>query len=163
VTTGAVLWHCNVEEKQNEISALKPLMTPELIEGRIFTLDAMHTQQDLCAQIHRWGGGSILIAKNKQPTLREDSADLFEDRTPDRRRWVQTETWEKGHGRLEHRHLICSPDLNEWFGKEWQGIAQVFRLERTSCLLKDSTLRQQIVYGLSNLPMNQVHGPRLLQ
>lgn len=56
VTTGTVLWHRNVEEKQNEISALKPLLTPSLVKGRIFTLDAIHTQRQLCAQIHRWAG-----------------------------------------------------------------------------------------------------------
>src|SRR5215472_511434 len=54
VATGIVLWHCNVQEKENEISALKPLLTPHLIKGRIFTLDAMHTQRLLCAQIHRF-------------------------------------------------------------------------------------------------------------
>jgi hypothetical protein len=31
VTTGTVLWQRNVEEKQNEISALKPLLTPSLV------------------------------------------------------------------------------------------------------------------------------------
>lgn len=163
VTTGTVLWHCNVGEKQNEISALKPLMTPLLIKGRIFTLDAMHTQRELCAQVHRWEGGYVLIAKENQPTLTEDIADLFLDRTPDRRRWVEAETWDKGHGRLEHRHIICSPDLNEWFAKQWQGIAQVFRLERTACMLKTGELRHQIVYGLSNLPMGQTEAQRVLQ
>src|SRR5579859_1617104 len=81
IATGIVLWHCNVQEKENEISALKPLLTPQLITGRIFTLDAMHTQRELCAQIHRFGGDYLLIAKDNQPTLHEDIADLFEDRT----------------------------------------------------------------------------------
>src|SRR5437764_762531 len=58
VATRIVLWHCNMEEKANEISALKPLLTPQLINGRIF----MHTQRALCAQIHRLGGNYILIA-----------------------------------------------------------------------------------------------------
>jgi predicted transposase YbfD/YdcC len=118
VATGIVLWHCNVEEKENEISALKPLLTPQLIKGRIFTLDAMHTQRALCAQVHRLAGDYILIAKDNQPTLHEDIADLFEDRTPDRRRWKRAETWDKAHGRLEHRQITCCPDLNDWFGKE---------------------------------------------
>src|SRR5215471_952614 len=38
VSTGIVLWHCNVEEKENEISALGPLLIPPLVKGRIFTL-----------------------------------------------------------------------------------------------------------------------------
>jgi predicted transposase YbfD/YdcC len=162
VATGIVLWHCNVQEKENEISALKPLLTPHLIKGRIFTLDAMHTQRALCAQIHRFGGDYILIAKDNQPTLHEDIADLFEDRTPDRRRWKQAETWDKGHGRLEHRQITCSPDLNDWFGKEWEGIEQVFRLERTARLLKTDQTRHEVIYGLSSLSMQQTPPPRLL-
>jgi hypothetical protein len=112
-----VLWQSNVGEKENESSALKPLLTPTLIKGRIFTLDAMHTQREVCAQVHRWEGSYVLIAKDNQPTLLEDIADLFPDRYPDPRRWRQTETWDKGHGRLEHRHITCSPDLNDWFAK----------------------------------------------
>jgi predicted transposase YbfD/YdcC len=162
VATGIVLWHCNVREKENEISALKPLLTPQLIKGRIFTLDAMHTQRALCAQIHRYGGNYLLIAKDNQPTLHEDIADLFEDHTPDRRRWKHAETWDKGHGRLEHRQITCSPDLNGWFAKDWQGIEQVFRLERTARILKTNQIRHEVVYGLSNLSMRQAPPARML-
>ena len=77
VTTGTVLWQCTVGEKQNEISALKPLLTPCLVKGRIVTLDAMHTQRELCTNVHRWGGAYVLMAKDNQPTLAEDIADLF--------------------------------------------------------------------------------------
>ena len=162
VATGIVLWHCNVEEKENEISALKPLLTPQLITGRIFTLDAMHTQRALCARIHRLGGDSILIAKDNQPTLHEDIADLFEDRTPDRRSFQQAETWDKGHGRLEHRQITCSPDLNDWCAKQWEGIEQVFRLERTARILKTDQMRHEVVYGLSSLSMQLAPPARML-
>jgi predicted transposase YbfD/YdcC len=162
VATGIVLWHCNVGEKENEISALKPLLTPQLIKGRIFTLDAMHTQCTLCAQIHRFAGDYLLEASDNQPTLQEDIADLFEDRTPDRRRWKQAETWDKAHGRVEHREIICSPDLNDWFAKQWEGIEQVFRLERTVRLLRTEKLRHEVVYGLSSLSMRQAPPARML-
>jgi predicted transposase YbfD/YdcC len=163
VATGTILWQCNVQEKQNEISALKPLLTPVLVKGRILTLDAMHTQCEMCAKIHRWRGFYLLIAKDNQPTLAADIADLFEDQTPDRRRWVEAETWDKGHGRLEHRRITCSPDLNEWFYKQWQGIEQVFRLERTTTILKTGEVRRQVVYGLSNLPLRQAGPERILE
>ncbi len=162
VATGIVLWHRNVEQKENEISALKPCLTAEYITGRILTLDAMHTQRALCAQVHWLGGHYILLAKDNQPTLRADIADLLEDRTPDRRRWQEAQTWDKAHGRLEHRHILCSPDLNEWFGKQWEGIEQVFRLERTVRCLKTNQLRREVVYGLSSLPMRHAPPPRLL-
>lgn len=162
VATGIVLWHCNVHEKENEISALKPLLSTECVTGRILTLDAMHTQRELCAQIHRLGGDYILIAKDNQPTLREDIADLFEDHQPDQRRWLRAETWDKGHGRLEHRQIVCSPDLNEWFGKKWRGIEQVFRLERSTRLLKSGKLRHEVVYGLSSLCLHHAPPTRML-
>lgn len=162
VITGTVLWQCNVQEKQNEISALKPLLTPSLVKGRIFSLDAMHTQRQLRAQVQRLEGDYVLIAKDNQSTLREDIADLFEDRTPDRRRWQEAETWDKGHGRLEHRQIICSPDLNDWFGKEWEGIEQVFRLERTIRTLKTGELHHEVVCGLSSLSLRQAPASRML-
>src|SRR5690242_8619125 len=67
-----------------------------------------------------------------------------------------------GHGRLEHRRITCSPDLNEWFTKRWQGIEQVFRLERTTTILKTGEIRRQVVYGLSNLPLSQAGPERIL-
>ena len=161
VTTGVVLFQVNVGEKQNEISALKPLLTPAFIKGRIFTLDAMHTQTELCAKITRCDGFYVLIAKDNQPTLATDLADFFDSPPPDWR-WEQAQTWEKAHGRLEHRCITCSPELNAWFASRWSGVAQVFRLERTTTLLKSGQVRQQTVYGISNLSVSQASGMRML-
>lgn len=162
VATGVVLFQVNIQEKQNEISALKPFLTPSFITGRIFTLDAMHTQTDLCAKVARFGGSYILVAKDNQPTLAEDLAAFFAD-PPFDWRCEAAETWEKAHGRLEHRAIICSPDLNDWFATRWAGVAQVFRLERTTTLLKSGQVRQQIVYGISNLSLSQAPPTRLLE
>lgn len=89
--------------------------------------------------------------------------DLFEDPHPDRRRWQQAETWDKGHGRVEHRHITCSPDLNDWFARTWEGIEQVFRLERTVRLAKTNQLRHEVVYGLSSLSLRHAPPGRMLQ
>ena len=51
VATGRVLWHCKMQEKHNEISELKPLLTVETVKGRILSLDALHTQRKFCAQV----------------------------------------------------------------------------------------------------------------
>lgn len=161
VKTGMVLFQVNVRDKQNEISALKPLLTPAFIKGRILTLDAMHTQTELCAKVDRLGGWYILLGKDNQPTLATDLADFFGSPPFDWRFW-QAETWDKGHGRLEHRHILCSPDLNDWFASRWVGIAQVFRLQRTTTLLKTGEVRHQTVYGISNLSLSQAPAERML-
>lgn len=161
VTTGIVLFQVNVGEKQNEISALKPLLTPSFIKGRIFTLDAMHTQTELCAKVDRFDGFYILVAKDNQPTLTEDLTDFFAD-PPSDWHFHQAQTWDKAHGRLEYRQITCSPELNEWFASRWSGVAQVFRLERTTTLLKSGEVRKQIVYGISNLSLREAPAPRML-
>jgi thiamine phosphate synthase YjbQ (UPF0047 family) len=48
----------------------------------------------------------VLIAKDNQPTLREDIPDFFEDRVPDKRRWQEAEIWDKGYGWLEYRQIV---------------------------------------------------------
>jgi hypothetical protein len=88
---------------------------------------------------------------------------LFADRTPDRRRWQEAETSDKRHGRLEHRQITCSPDLGDWFGKHWEGIEQVFRLQRTVRFLKTGVTRQEVVYGLSSLSLRKAPPARMLQ
>jgi predicted transposase YbfD/YdcC len=162
VKTGVVLFQVNVQEKQNEISALKPLLIPSFIKGRIFTLDAMHTQTEVCAKIDRDEGYYLLVAKDNQPSLATDLADFF-DAPPSDWQNAQAETWDKAHGRLEHRRITCSPELNAWFAKRWAGVAQVFCLERTTTLLKSGKVRHQIVYGLSNLSLTQAPAMRMLE
>jgi predicted transposase YbfD/YdcC len=161
VQTGVVDFQVNVQDKENEISALKPLLVPSFIQGRIFSLDAMHTQTALCARLHRFGGYYILVAKDNQPTLAQDLADFFTDPPPDWR-FEEAESWDKGHGRLEHRHLICSADLNEWLADRWVGVEQVFRLEQTTTLLKSGKERRQIMYGITNLAHKQTDAKGLL-
>ncbi len=49
-----------------------------------------------------------------------------------------------------------------WFAKDWQGIEQVFRLERTARILKTGQIRHEVVYGLSSLSMRQAPPTRML-
>jgi hypothetical protein len=81
------------------ISAAPALVTPELLKGRIYSADAMHTQKNWCRQVTRAGGDYLLIAKNNQATLREDLALFLDDPEADRRCWQTASTCNKGHGR----------------------------------------------------------------
>ena len=58
--------------------------------------------------------------------------------------------------------MPCSPDLGDWFAQQWEGIEQVFRLERTVRLLKTTQRRHYVVYGLSRLSMRQAPPQRML-
>jgi predicted transposase YbfD/YdcC len=86
--------------------------------------------------------------------------DFFDDPEAEQREWRYAKSVQKGHGRLEVRELWSSTQMNEWFETEWAGGAQVFRLRRQ---VKDGDKeREEIVYGLTNLPRKKANAARLL-
>src|ERR1700692_250484 len=51
--------------------------------------------------------------------------------------------------------------MNEWFEKEWAGIAQIFTIRRS--VKEGGKEREERVYGFTNLPRKKAHAERLLQ
>ena len=66
----------------------------------------------MARQVQRAGGDVVLFIKDNTPVTRADLELFFEDPQADRRTWHAFETIEKGHGRLERRHITTSPDRN---------------------------------------------------
>ncbi len=72
-----VLGQIAVEEKTNEIPKLPQLLDPLPIEGAVVTADALHTQQDTARYlVEDKKADYLFIAKDNQPTLRQDIAAL---------------------------------------------------------------------------------------
>jgi predicted transposase YbfD/YdcC len=149
VQTGIVLHQCPIQEKQNEVSALKPLLTEVLCKGRILTADAAQSYHEFGRLVQRAGGEVIVIIKDNTPVTREDLELFFEDPEADRATWQTYEQVEKGHGRLERRHLTTSPDLNDYLHREWGEVGQVFRIQRERKTAEKST--KEVVYGWTSL------------
>jgi predicted transposase YbfD/YdcC len=87
---GTVVAQCQVDCKTNEIPTARTLLKPLDIEGRVITLDAMHTQADTARFITETKRADYLfIAKDNQPTLRGDIEALslsdFPPSAPERR------------------------------------------------------------------------------
>ena len=158
--TGIVLAQHAVPDKGNEITLEATLLTPTQVKGRIVTADAMHTQRSCCADIHRFGGYYVLLAKAHQPTLEEDLRLFFTEPPVDCQDWRQAHTCSKGHGRLEQRQLVASIELHEWLAADWPGVAQVFRVQRTTT--RRGQRHTQMVHGLTNLSPTQAGASRLL-
>ena len=131
VRTGLVLAQRSVAEKENEISAVKDLLTPVYVKDRVWTADAMHTQKTTCQRIDQLGGKYLFFFKDNHPTAHEDLALFFEDPDADQSTWGFFSQTEKGHGRLTTRTVRTSTEMNEWFAREWTGIAQSFQVTRT--------------------------------
>jgi len=158
--SGIVLAQRAVASKENEISAASALLHPALVKGRIVSTDALHTQKNWCMRVHLAEGYYLTIVKKNQPTLYEDIHDFFEDAEPERDEWQYAKRVQKGHGRLETREIWTSTQMNEWFEKDWTGLAQVFRLRRR--VKEAEHEREEVVYGITNLPRKKATASRLL-
>jgi len=157
---GQMLGQVAVGDKTNEIGAMPDLLADLILEGRIFTMDALLTQRSIAQTIVDGGGDYVMIVKNNQATLRKDIALLFEG--PDATAFVedQVTTTEKAHGRLETRTLSTSSALNDYL--DWPGLQQVFRVERRTVILKTGEVRAKTVYGLTSLPEQCADAAQLL-
>jgi predicted transposase YbfD/YdcC len=158
--SGIVLTQRAVKSKENEISAAAALFHPALVKGRLISTDAMHTQKAWCSSVHGSGGYYLTIVKKNQPEMYQDLVDFFEDTDADQGEWQYAKSVQKGHGRLEIREIWTSTQMNEWFETQWAGMAQVFRLRRE--VKEGEKEREEMVYGVSNLPRKKANAPRLL-
>ena len=159
VHTGIVLHQCPIVEKQNEVSALKPLLTEVLCKGRILTTDAAQSYHEFGRLVQRAGGDVVLIIKDNTPVTRADLELFFEDQGADRSTWHSYERVEKGHGRLERRQILTTPDLNAYLCREWGEVGQVFRLQRERKTPEKSSV--EIVYGWTSLSRQRCSAQRL--
>ncbi len=158
--SGIVLTQEAVKRKENEITASAALLHPLLIKGRIISTDALHTQKKWCAGVDGYHGYYLVIAKDNQTGVRQDLCDFFEDKDLDQGEWEYYKKVQKGHGRLKVREIWTSTQMNEWFEKEWAGIAQIFKMRRY--VKEGEKEREEIVYGFTNLPRKKANAKRIL-
>lgn len=158
---GVTLGQVAVNEKTNEIGAAPALLADLVIEGRVFTMDALLTQRTIAQYLIDHKGDYIMLVKDNQPTLRDDLAVLFSG--PDTPRFIddQHSTLEKARGRVEVRTLQTSSALNDYVN--WPGVQQVFRLNRKTTILKTGNVRAETVYGLTSVAVPRAGAARLLK
>jgi predicted transposase YbfD/YdcC len=161
VQTGIVLQQCPIAPEHNEVSTLKPLLTEVLCKGRLLTTDAIQSYHEFGRLVKRAGGEVIIFIKDNAPATHADLELFFEDPQADRRTWQTYERVEKGHGRLERRHITTSPDLNDYLRRDWGEVGQVFRLERERTTTDKHSC--EVVYGWASLPQQRCTPEQLLQ
>jgi predicted transposase YbfD/YdcC len=160
VQTGIVLAQCPIGEKRNEVSALKPLLTELLCKGRVLTADAAQSYHEFGRLVQRAGGDVIVIIKDNTPVARADLELFFDDPQADKRTWQSYTQVEKGHGRLERRTILPSPDLHDFLSQDWGDVGQVFRLQRErTCQGKHTS---EVIYGWTSLVQKRCSPQRLL-
>jgi predicted transposase YbfD/YdcC len=161
VQTGIVLQQCPIAVEHNEVSTLKPLLTEVLCKGRILSADAAQSYHEFGRLVQRAGGDVVVFIKGNTPATQADLELFFEDPEADRRTWQSFEQIEKGHGRLERRQILTSPDLNDYLYRDWGEVGQVFRLQRERTSPDKYSL--EVVYGWTSLSQKRCPPQDLLQ
>lgn len=158
---GLTLAQCGVEDKTNEIPAITEILRGLVLEGRVITMDALHTQRETARAILEGGGDYVMIVKGNQPRMLADIELIFQTgqiRAEERR--AVAETVDVGHGRIEHRRLTASSELAGY--SDWPGMAQVLRIERSAIIKKTGEVRDEVVYGVTSLPPDEADPHRLM-
>ena len=159
--TGMLVAQVEVKSKENEKSAGKVLLDPLYVKECIITSDAMFSFREWCTKIHIYNGYYMTIIKDNNPVVHRELEDFFGDDGIDRSEWQYYKKVQKGHGRLEVREIWTSTQMNDFYAKDWTGIAQIFMIRRT--IKEKGEERVQIVYGITNLPRKKADAQRLLE
>ena len=159
-THGVLITHDIVDEKENEITALKPILSQfDLKPGDVLTADAMHTQRSLVVFLNSLGVDWCLPVKDNHPTFAKELLAHF-NLTDDSRKKTYTPEIPEGteHGRIEMRSFESLPGsmLSASFKKEWPGLENgtiikvVTNCEFTSGKIKPRTPVER--YYITSLP-----------
>ena len=164
---GVVLMQVEVESKANEIVAAPKLLEALDLRDCVVTGDAMFTQRDLCEQIVLGGGDYLFPVKANQAKLLQAIAEIFvpapltaghsRHHLPE----SYVETLSSGHGRIEHRYLTLSSQLNDYL--DWPHLGQVFRLQRVVQRQKTGRVTYQVVFGITSLSAEDCSPERLMK
>lgn len=158
-----------VDQKENEIVAAPRALEQVEIAAKIITGDAMHAQRALSAQIVERGGDYLWVVKENQERLYQDIERLFTSDKPKpgfgkiSTDFLQAETVNKGHGRIEKRHIQTSAMLNDYV--DWPGLGQVYRLERRFSWMRQGKViktSQEVEYGITSLTREKASPKRVM-
>lgn len=158
-----------VDQKENEIVAAPRALEQVEIAAKIITGDAMHAQRALSAQIVERGGDYLWVVKENQERLYQDIERLFASEKPKpgfgkiSTDFLQAETVNKGHGRIEKRHIQTSAMLNDYV--DWPGLGQVYRLERRFTWMRQGKViktSQEVEYGITSLTREKASPKRVM-
>lgn len=134
--TGISIGQKIVENKSNEIPAVRELIDIIDVNGKVITADAMHCQKETAKRIINNGGDYVLQLKANQGNFYEDVYAMFDDKYMEdcckKDEYEIFETIEKSHGRIETRkcYVLNNMEYFEGYFKEWQNLRKIFCVKR---------------------------------
>ena len=134
--TGIALGQITVNNKSNEIPAVRELIGMLNIEGMVVTADAMHCQKETAEIIIKNKGNYVLQLKANQGTFYSDVYAMFDDKymnEADKDSEYETySTLDKGHGRIERRTCYVLNEVAYFtdYLAEWKELKKIFAVKR---------------------------------
>ncbi len=131
---GISIGQVKVDDKSNEITAIPELIQLLDIEGKIITIDAIGTQEDICNLItsKEKKGDYILKVKDNQKDLKDDIRTYFDLglKRDDTSIAIWETDYEKNHGRIEKRIYYLSYEVNCISNKDkWKSVHAIGRVD----------------------------------
>lgn len=174
--TGVSLLQKTIENKTNEIPAVKELIEMLDIKGIVVTADAMHCQKETAQTIVNNGGDYVLQLKANQKSFYEDVYAMFDDKYIDEAdkecEYEIYKTQEKSHGRIETRTCYVLNEIAFFtdYLSNWKGLKKIFAVVReiekegkttkeTSCYLssKNTTAEKLLSYTRKHWEIESMH------
>ena len=152
--TGISLLQKTVDNKTNEIPAVKELIDMLDVKGMIITADAMHCQKETAEKIVNNGGDYVLQLKANQKSFYEDVYAMFDDKYMDETdkncEYEIYKTEEKSHGRIERRTCYVLNEIAFFtdYLANWKGLKKIFAVVRE--VEKDNKVTKEISCYLSS-------------
>lgn len=152
--TGISLLQKTVDNKTNEIPAVKELIDMLDVKGMIITADAMHCQKETAKKIVNNGGDYVLQLKANQKSFYEDVYAMFDDKYMDETdkncEYEIYKTEEKSHGRIERRTCYVLNEIAFFtdYLANWKGLKKIFAVARE--VEKDNKITKEISCYLSS-------------
>ena len=174
--TGISLLQKTVEDKTNEIPAVKELIQMLDVKGMVITADAMHCQKETAETIVNNGGDYVLQLKANQKNFYDDVYAMFDekymDETDKNCEYEIYKTQEKSHGRIETRTCYVLNEIAYFtdYLANWKGLKKIFSVVREveeenkitkeiSCYLssKNTTAENLLSYTRKHWEIESMH------
>ncbi len=150
-------------EEGGEIAATRTLLSEVEVDGKVVTLDALHTTHETAEVLRSAGADYVLIVKGNAPDTHraldaidwESEAPGFEESKP-----------KPNHGRLDERSIHTHETSPETLA--WPGVRQAFRITRHRTDVRSRSTRRgerttTESYGITSLSPNDAAPERLLK
>ncbi|MBZ0300174.1 MAG: ISAs1 family transposase, partial [Anaerolineae bacterium] len=156
--SGIVLGQRKVDEKSNEITAIRQLLDDLYLAGAIVTLDAMGTQTAIAQKIRDKKADYVLALKGNQGKLHADIQEWFAWADQQQFRDMPhsyAQTVNKNHRRIEIRQCWALSDPKAFevirHHKGWAGLQSIVRVKRERRALDNTPVLPETAYFISSL------------